>query len=158
MTATIRLDPNTMEHSSYTKICCDGAKQPARQMRRARSLVDLSHNPMQKDTETVQIGNFDLMLRRSARRRLHRRGRVTDVGKKFEPAVENAGLSNFRFHDLRHTADKRMAANGTDPFTLAYIFGWSDIRMAMRYTHATTSSMKQEVPVWERVIGAEEAA
>jgi hypothetical protein len=38
-----------------------------------------------------------------------------------------------------------MAANGVDPFTLAYIFGWSDIRMAMRYTHATNVNMKQAV-------------
>jgi hypothetical protein len=38
-----------------------------------------------------------------------------------------------------------MAANGVDPFTLAYIFGWSDIRMAMRYTHATNANMKDAV-------------
>jgi hypothetical protein len=37
------------------------------------------------------------------------------------------------------------AANGVDPFTLAYIFGWSDIRMAMSYTHATNVHMKQAV-------------
>jgi hypothetical protein len=39
----------------------------------------------------------------------------------------------------------RIAAAGVDPFTLAYIFGWSDIRMAMRYTHATNANMKQAV-------------
>jgi integrase len=59
-------------------------------------------------------------------------GRVMDVGCQFEPAVRKAGISNFRFHDLRHTAATRIAAAGVDPFTLAYIFGWSDIRMAMR--------------------------
>jgi integrase len=46
---------------------------------------------------------------------------------------------------LRHTAATRIAASGVDPFTLAYIFGWSDIRMAMRYTHATNVNMKQAV-------------
>ncbi|MCA1593284.1 MAG: site-specific integrase [Acidobacteria bacterium] len=71
-------------------------------------------------------------------------GRVIDVGRQFERAVKESGLGNFRFHDLRHTAATRMAAN-TDPFTLAYIFGWSDIRMAMRYTHATNVTMKQAV-------------
>jgi hypothetical protein len=29
-----------------------------------------------------------------------------------------------------------MGDAGADAFTLAAIFGWSDIRMAMRYTHA----------------------
>lgn len=72
-------------------------------------------------------------------------GRVMDVGRQFERAVKAAGLSNFRSHDLRHTAATRMAAAGVDPFTLAYIFGWSDIRMAMRYTHATNANMRQAV-------------
>jgi integrase len=49
------------------------------------------------------------------------------------------------FHGLRHTAATRIAAAGVDPFALAYIFGWSDIRMAMRYTHATNANMKQTV-------------
>jgi hypothetical protein len=38
-----------------------------------------------------------------------------------------------------------MATAGADPFTLAYIFGWSDIRMAMRYTHATNPNMRAAV-------------
>ena len=71
--------------------------------------------------------------------------RVTDVGRQFERAVKAAGLGSFRFHDLRHTAATRMASAGVDPFTLAYIFGWSDIRMAMRYTHATNANMRQAV-------------
>lgn len=70
---------------------------------------------------------------------------MIDVGRQFERAVREAGLSNFRFHDLRHTAASRMADRGVDPFTLAYIFGWSDIRMAMRYTHATNATMKEAV-------------
>ena len=72
-------------------------------------------------------------------------GRVVDVGRQFERAVREVGLGNFRFHDLRHTAASRMADRGVDPFTLAYIFGWSDIRMAMRYTHATNATMKEAV-------------
>ncbi|MDQ1591629.1 MAG: hypothetical protein QOG71_2256 [Pyrinomonadaceae bacterium] len=72
-------------------------------------------------------------------------GRVVDVGRQFERAVREVGLSNFRFHDLRHTAASRMADRGVDPFTLAYIFGWSDIRMAMRYTHSTNATMKEAV-------------
>ncbi len=72
-------------------------------------------------------------------------GRVMDVGRQFERAVKETGLISFRFHDLRHTAATRMADAGVDPFTLAYIFGWSDIRMAMRYTHATNATMRQAV-------------
>jgi integrase len=56
-------------------------------------------------------------------------GRVVDVGRQFERAMREVGLSNFRFHDMRHTAASRMADRGVDPFTLAYNFwltGYSD--------------------------------
>lgn len=53
--------------------------------------------------------------------------RVMDAWRQFERAVKATNLSGFRFHDLRHTAASRMAGAGVDPFTLAYIFGWSDI-------------------------------
>lgn len=68
---------------------------------------------------------------------------MIDAGRQFERAVREAGLSNFRFHDLRHTAAPRMADRGVNPFTLAYIFGRSDIRMAMRHTHPTNATMKE---------------
>jgi hypothetical protein len=32
-----------------------------------------------------------------------------------------------------------------EAFTMAAIFGWSDARMALRYTHATDANMKQAV-------------
>ena len=53
----------------------------------------------------------------------------------FNAAREAAKITDFRFHDLRHTAATRMAAGGAGAFTLSAIFGWSDIQMALRYTH-----------------------
>ena len=46
-----------------------------------------------------------------------------------------------------------MATAGADPFTLAYIFGWSDIRMAMRYTHATDEAKRRAVENLAKPIG-----
>lgn len=71
--------------------------------------------------------------------------RVNDVGRQFERAVKNAGLVDFHFHDLRHTAATRMADAGADPFTLAAILGHSDIRMTARYTHATDEAKRRAV-------------
>jgi integrase len=70
---------------------------------------------------------------------------VMDVRRQFERAAREMGLSNLRFHDLRHTAASRMADRGVDPFTSAYIFGWSDSPMAMRCTHATNATRKEAV-------------
>jgi len=72
-------------------------------------------------------------------------GRVNDVGRQFERAVMKAGLADFHFHDLRHTAATRMADAGADPFTLAAILGHSDIRMTARYTHATDEAKRRAV-------------
>jgi len=36
-----------------------------------------------------------------------------------------------------------MGDAGADAFTLAAIFGWSDIRMAMRYTHAMEDAKRR---------------
>ena len=54
-------------------------------------------------------------------------------------------LVYLRFHVLRHTAATRMDDAGADVFTLPAIFGWSDIRMAMRYTHAMEGAKRRAV-------------
>jgi len=63
----------------------------------------------------------------------------------FNKAASKSNIKDLRFHDLRHTAATRMAANGADAFSLCDIFGWSDIRMALRYTHATTDAVRRAV-------------
>lgn len=72
-------------------------------------------------------------------------GRLDNIKRSFCRAVEKAGIADFRFHDLRHTAATRMADSGTDAFTLASILGHSDIRMTARYTHATDSALRRAV-------------
>lgn len=72
-------------------------------------------------------------------------GRIVDVKNTFDKAKRDAKIADFRFHDLRHTAATRMADAGADAFTLASIFGWSDVRMALRYTHATDEARRRAV-------------
>lgn len=71
--------------------------------------------------------------------------RLFDIKKSFRRAVDEAGIENFRFHDLRHTAATRMADGGADPFTLVLILGHSNIQMTARYTHATDSAIRRAV-------------
>jgi len=73
------------------------------------------------------------------------KGRLIDVKGRFDLAKSEAGIKDFRFHDLRHTAATRMANRGADAFALAEIFGWSDVRMALRYTHATDEAKRRAV-------------
>lgn len=71
--------------------------------------------------------------------------KLDNIKKSFHRAVEKAGIEDFRFHDLRHTAATRMADSGADAFTLMKILGHSDIRMTSRYTHATDSALRRAV-------------
>ena len=70
---------------------------------------------------------------------------LIDVKRQFDKAKRLAGLEDFRFHDLRHTAATRMADMGADVFTIAAILGHSDIRMTSRYTHATDRARRAAV-------------
>ena len=71
--------------------------------------------------------------------------KLVDIKTGFHRALRDAKVRNFRFHDLRHTAASRMADAGADAFPLCAIFGWSDIRMALRYTHSTTDAIRRAV-------------
>jgi hypothetical protein len=68
---------------------------------------------------------------------------LTDVKKAFTSALRKAGIVDFHFHDLRHTCATRLGDRGASAFEIAQIMGWSDIRMAMRYTHATGEGIRR---------------
>ncbi len=71
--------------------------------------------------------------------------RLNQIKRSFRRAVDKAGLQDFRFHDLRHTAATRMAEAGANAFTLMRILGHSDIRMTARYTHTTDAALRRAV-------------
>lgn len=67
-----------------------------------------------------------------------RKGRVfdtTNFRRRWETAVKDAGLTNFRFHDLRHTFASWARKAGLDLPTIKEALNHSDISMTMRYAH-----------------------
>jgi len=55
------------------------------------------------------------------------------VEKSFLTILRMAGISDFRFHDLRHTFASWYMMNGGDLYELAKILGHSNIKMTERY-------------------------
>jgi hypothetical protein len=49
--------------------------------------------------------------------------------------VKKAGIEDFRFHDLRHTAASLLASGGCDIITLKNVLGHKSIEMTQRYAH-----------------------
>lgn len=63
--------------------------------------------------------------------------RLRNLRNGFGKACEDAKVTNFHFHDLRHTFASRLADAGVDAFTIAELLGHSTLEMTKRYTHAT---------------------
>ncbi|HIM76969.1 MAG TPA: hypothetical protein EYM58_03175 [Rhodospirillales bacterium] len=62
---------------------------------------------------------------------------VTDVAVRqaWDRLVKRAGITNLRFHDLRHEAISRFFEMGLSVPEIALISGHRDPRMLFRYTH-----------------------
>ena len=62
-------------------------------------------------------------------------GKPASIQNIFNHAVERAGLKNFHFHDLRHSAASYLVMAGVDMRTVAEILGHRDMKMTHRYSH-----------------------
>lgn len=61
----------------------------------------------------------------------------------FERACAKAGVTNFRFHDLRHTFASWHAQRGTPLMVLKELGGWSELSMVMKYAHMAESHLAE---------------
>lgn len=57
----------------------------------------------------------------------------------FEVALKKAGISNFRWHDLRHTTASYLAMNGATLAEIAEVLGHKTLAMVKRYSHLSES-------------------
>ena len=54
-------------------------------------------------------------------------------------AVEKAGIEDFRFHDLRHSAASYLAMNGASLAEIAEVLGHKTLAVVKRYAHLSES-------------------
>lgn len=60
-----------------------------------------------------------------------------DIKKAWQTALKQAGIENFRFHDLRHTVGTRLAKENVPVNIIKEILAHSDVKTTMRYVHCT---------------------
>jgi integrase len=53
----------------------------------------------------------------------------------FDPALKDAKIENFHWHDLRHTFASRLRQKGTKLEDIAEALGHKDLMMSKRYAH-----------------------
>jgi len=61
--------------------------------------------------------------------------RPLSIREAFVNAVQRAGITDFRFHDLRHSAASYLAMNGASLAEIAEILGHKTLSMVKRYAH-----------------------
>ena len=58
---------------------------------------------------------------------------MSRVSRSFRAALEEAGISDFRFHDMRHGASTHLRSAGVDTATAMKIVGHKSEKMWKRY-------------------------
>jgi integrase len=62
-----------------------------------------------------------------------------DLRQPWEKALKRAGIEDFRFHDLRHSAASYLAMNGASLNEIAAVLGHKTLAMVQRYAHLSES-------------------
>jgi integrase len=72
--------------------------------------------------------------------------------KAWEQATQRAGIPDFRFHDLRHSAASYLAMNGASLMEIAEVLGHKSLNMVKRYAHLSESHTRSIVARMNQVI------
>ncbi len=68
------------------------------------------------------------------------KGQINTLKRSWKRLLSEAEITNFRFHDLRHSFASRLAANGVPLPTIKALMGHAKITTTERYLHATDES------------------
>ena len=76
-----------------------------------------------------------------------------DMKKSFASAIKDAKITDFTFHDLRHTFASNLVMDGVDLYVVKELLGHKDIKMTMRYAHLAPEHKTKAVTVLDRIFG-----
>lgn len=73
--------------------------------------------------------------------------RYGNVRKAFERAKKRARITDFRFHDLRHTFASHLVTAGIDLKTVQELLGHKSFEMTLRYAHLSPEHKKEALDI-----------
>jgi integrase len=113
----------------------------------ARQVISLSETKNGDHRALPLVGEaFTLLRERGRVRTLHddrifpptaraRKAECLDLRDPWEKALKTAGIENFHWHDLRHTAASYLAMSGVSLLEIAKVLGHRTLQMVARYSH-----------------------
>ena len=79
---------------------------------------------------------------------------VRDVDRAFVAACKGAKITDFHFHDMRHTFASHLVMAGVDLTTVKELLGHKDIKMSLRYAHLAPAHRARAVDILDNVLNA----
>lgn len=73
------------------------------------------------------------------------KGKPIDLTKPWETALTRAGVTKFRWHDLRHSCASYLAMNGATLAEIAEVLGHKTLQMVKRYAHLSDAHTSKVV-------------
>ncbi len=80
-------------------------------------------------------------------------GHIENIKHSFNSACRKAGITDFRFHDLRHTYASHLAMRGVHIRALQELLGHKTLAMTQRYSHLAPEQLQNAVKLLDGVIG-----
>ena len=68
----------------------------------------------------------------------------------FKPALKAAGISDFKWHDLRHTFASWLVQDGVPLDRVSKLLGHKSLTMTMRYAHLAPNQLHEDVALLMR--------
>ena len=77
---------------------------------------------------------------------------IRDIQNGWKTALTHAGITNFRWHDLRHCFASWLLMKGVDLAVVQKVLGHRNIRMTLRYAHLSPQYLSDQVRVLDKML------
>ncbi len=75
-----------------------------------------------------------------------------DVKTSFNTALKRTGITDFHFHDLRHTFASHLVMSGVDITTVSKLLGHQTLTMTLRYSHLSSGHLDNAVSMLDKIL------